>query len=337
MPAALCVPEVMFGTGESFTYRTCGTCGSAWQPGPPDLDAYYGDGYYAHADDPVALVAHPVRGPVVRWVTRAALRNGWRRWLAAHAPHRRVRGLVAAVRPLASCNLRPGTRVLDVGCGAGVVVQCLATVGAEAVGVDPYAAGDRTLRHGARAVRRAIADVEGPFDVVMFHHSLEHMPDPVAALRHAARLAPGGHVVVRCPTVSSHARRRFGPHWIAWDAPRHLVIPSREGMRQAAGAAGLRVVATYDDATTMQWWASDQARRGVALMDADSRVHRPWRPRAQWLRMPWWAWRTRRLNARGAGDAVVWILRPAVPGDDGAARDGGPPGQISRGSPAPSE
>ncbi|MCB0881594.1 MAG: class I SAM-dependent methyltransferase, partial [Thermoleophilia bacterium] len=207
-------------------------------------------------------------------------------------------------------------RVLDVGCGAGVLVLALARAGLPAPrGVDPQAT-TRGFPGGGGIEAAGIEHAAGPFDLVTFHHSLEHVADPRAQLvRARALLAPGGRIVVRCPTTSGAAFRRYGDRWVALDAPRHLVIPSRAGMVHLARRAGLRVESVRDDATAMQFWASEQYRRDMALMDPRSRMRAPWRPSRDWARLLGWWRATRRLNASGDGDQAAWVLAPA--GEDG--------------------
>ena len=109
-------------------------------------------------------------------------------------------------------ELRPGMRLLDVGCGpASITVDLAGVVGpGEVVGVD---AAESVLDEARRAVEAAgdgvrvslrHADVmalpfpAGSFDVVHAHQVLQHLPDPVGALREMRRVArPGGLVAVR--------------------------------------------------------------------------------------------------------------------------------------------
>ena len=62
----------------------------------------------------------------------------------------------------------------------------------------------------------------GFFDVVVFWHVLEHVRDPVAALRKSrAILKPGGLLVVAVPNLESYQAGVPGRHWFHLDVPRH--------------------------------------------------------------------------------------------------------------------
>jgi len=94
-----------------------------------------------------------------------------------------------------------GKRYLDFGCGAGAVLLAARAQGAEAAGVELNQQHREALtgEHGVR-VTRDLAELEGSFDVVSLFHVLEHLKDPVAALRGIReRLAPGGQLVVEVP------------------------------------------------------------------------------------------------------------------------------------------
>jgi SAM-dependent methyltransferase len=109
-------------------------------------------------------------------------------------------------------HLRPTDSLLDVGCGPGTITVDLAGRVGETIGVDSSAevveAAAASLESpdaasGSRP-RYEVADVyqlpfdDDRFDVVHAHQVLQHLTDPVAALREMARVArPGGLVAVR--------------------------------------------------------------------------------------------------------------------------------------------
>ena len=107
--------------------------------------------------------------------------------------------------------LVPGTRLLDVGCGPGSVTIDLAArlEPGEVVGVDTSAAVVEIAQKaaadaGADNVTFQVADAyelpfpDDAFDVVHAHQVLQHLTDPIAALREMRRVTrPGGVVAVR--------------------------------------------------------------------------------------------------------------------------------------------
>lgn len=101
-----------------------------------------------------------------------------------------------------------GKKVLDIGCGGGILAEGMASLGAEVTGIDLsekalsvarlhlFESGHKVdYRHQSA---EALADeLPGHFDVVTCMEMLEHVPDPAAVVAALATLVrPGGHVFV---------------------------------------------------------------------------------------------------------------------------------------------
>jgi 2-polyprenyl-6-hydroxyphenyl methylase/3-demethylubiquinone-9 3-methyltransferase len=114
-------------------------------------------------------------------------------------------------------NLKPltGKRALDVGCGAGLLTEPLARLGAEVTGVDAAEANVAVARTHAEGSGLSIdyrhgelaALGLGRFDLVTSMEVLEHVADKGAFLRQLAdHLAPGGLMVLSTPNRTPQSR-----------------------------------------------------------------------------------------------------------------------------------
>jgi Methyltransferase domain len=124
------------------------------------------------------------------------------------------------------------------------------------------------------------------------------------------RLAPEGRVLVRMPTVSSHAYEEFGTSWYGLDPPRHFTLFSRDGVERLAEATGFEVVDVVDDSTAVQFWASAQNQLGIPFASERSRLIDQRRSPFSNRQIRDWDNQAQQLNASGRGDQAAWVLRP---------------------------
>lgn len=293
----------MFGLRDRFLYGECASCGSLVLLDPPgDLGPYYPPDYYS-------LRPRPRPARAMRWAKRL------RAEAAARGLERTARLIGRGAAPQWSSWLRiagldRSARICDIGCGGGELLLQMRDEGfTQLVGADPFI--ERPLHHEAVEIRKATAEeLSGSYDLVMLNHSFEHVPDPLGTLDAARRLlAPGGTLMLRAPIAGCWAWRHYGTDWVGLDPPRHLFVPSQDGLRIAAKRTGLAAYEVVYDSTEMQFWRSEQYRRDVPLFGPASHQVSPRSSGFSRRQMRAWSRRAKQLNRSMDGDTAAVFCR----------------------------
>ena len=245
--------------------------------------------------------------------------------VAAHAA-RTAQDCAAYLLP----RLEPGMSMLDVGCGPGSITADFAALTAPGpvIGVD--AAEDVLVQArelaGSRGLTNAtftagnVYDLDLPdetFEVVHAHQVLQHLADPVAALREMRRVTkPGGLVAVRdadfqamswypaVPELSewmqlyqqiargNHAEPDAGRHLLSWvlEAGFTEVFPSSSNWLYATPEQRTKHAQSWADRVLHSALAEQALERGLADRDGLERIAAGWLEWAQapdgWFLMP---------------------------------------------------
>lgn len=297
--------EMMFGRREPFRYGECPACGCLrLLDVPDDLSEYYPPDYYSFEDTGVAPERRAVRAVKS---ARAAL--------ALHLPPAAVDRLTNSgtlpgiFRWTAGLGLATTSSVADIGCGGGQVLGFFARNGfRELIGFDPYLPSDRFVLPGLKLRRGGLDEVVGRWDLVMLHHSFEHMPEPRATVRALAALtAPDGAVIIRTPVADSWAWRHYGVDWVQLDAPRHLFVHTTRSIEELAHACGLRVYRSFRDSHGFQFWGSELLKRDLPLRDNEAQISAIFGEAA----LQDFERRAAELNSVNEGDSACIVLRHA--------------------------
>ena len=289
----------MFGSREPFDYGECAACGSlSIVKVPPNLGDHYPPTYYSFTGE-----HRPRHGLLARRLAVLALLN------MPVVISNRLPAAMSRWRGMRKARVKHSTRILDVGCGSGALLRALERVGFDDLhGVDPYIEQGSSQPH-ITITKGELADLDGAYGFVLLTHSLEHMPDPRAALRDVARIcAPGGHVLISLPVVN-RSWAELGPDWIALDPPRHLFIPSVSGFTALVSSIpGLRVQDLWFDTNALEFYGSELARLRVPTRDraagADTDPLRHF-DKAQLKR---WSRKAREYNRHGEAGTAPFLV-----------------------------
>ena len=263
----LTVKELQLGFGEAFTYQLCSNCGSLQITDPPNnFTKYYpNQDYYSFKKETRPLTGaglfrriktnyllygkNPVAGKLITIGYREPEYYPW----------------------MKHTNVKPADAILDVGCGTGDLLRKLYKMGFTNLrGIDPFI--DEEINYGGFKIeKKDIFQVNEPYNLVMMHHALEHMPDPLAALKKGWQLLKkDSYLLVRIPVMGNFGWKKFREYWSGIDAPRHIFVPSEKGMKMLAEKAGLTVERIVYDSTDYMIWSSEQYRQGIPLYDKRS-------------------------------------------------------------------
>jgi SAM-dependent methyltransferase len=213
-------------TGDRFEIARCGACGfTVTLPAPSfqELAKYYPAGYYGSAGGK--------RFPRLAEKLQDLLYS-----------HR--------VREVENCRGGSPGRVLDVGCGRGLLLQAFRENGWDVLGTEMSETSAAYPRDVLKLPVRVgdLAGLKFPdclFDAVVMWHVLEHVTDPRAMLREVSRvLRPGGIFLVGVPNFGSFEARMCEDKWFHLDVPRHLIQFTPESLREALVGAGFTISAT---------------------------------------------------------------------------------------------
>ncbi len=212
-------PASDYITGDQFKIVRCDACGLALtMPRPTDWSAYYPATYYGSQDSkrfpgPVEFLQDSLYASRVRQIEK--IRGG-----------------------------RKG-RVLDIGCGRGLLLQQFQKRGWEVHGTEM---DDKSAAFAREVLKLPIqtGDLaslnfpENHFDAIVMWHVLEHIPAVAELLREVKRfLKPGGIFLVAVPNFGSPEAQLSRDNWFHLDVPRHLNHFTRDTLLNELSSAGL--------------------------------------------------------------------------------------------------
>ncbi len=301
--------EMMFGTEEKFEYLECDYCACLQiTDTPTDLGRYYAGDYYSYKV-PKEKNYPPWLLKLRKKRTRALLgeRDAVGSLMARLSKHR-----AEHFDWLSRAGVRLDSAILDVGCGSGSLLRQMQRDGfSDLLGVDPFLEHDTDYGYGLKILKRRIGDLDRRFDFIMLNHSFEHMPDPRQVLLELRTiLSNSGTLLLRVPVADSYARRKYGIHWVAWDAPRHLFLHTVRSMHLLAQQTGFDVIDVTYDSSRLQFYGSELYLRGIPFKN--QKPYAPGKGPKAFTQQEWdcFAQLASELNIYRDGDTACFFLSP---------------------------
>jgi 2-polyprenyl-3-methyl-5-hydroxy-6-metoxy-1,4-benzoquinol methylase len=301
------VREMMFGLPDTFAYFQCSFCGCLQiREIPADMNRYYPEGYYSYS------VFGPLQSmnPVMNFLKR--LRDVYAvtghgligKYLFSKIPN-------GSLRSLSAISIKKDCRILEVGCGVGSLLFALQEIGfTDLTGIDPFILKELSGGRGIKILKKTIHEVEGKWDLIMFHHSYEHLADPLETLQKAASLLDDdGICLIRIPVASCYAWQHYREKWVQVDAPRHFFMHTPESMKILASSSGLAVEKIVYDSTAFQFLGSEQYLRGIPLMAENSYYKDPAKSIFTKKEVRIFQKKVVHLNKENRGDTAAFYLR----------------------------
>lgn len=299
------VKEMMFGTQDEFKYFQCNECGCLQICDfPQNIDKYYPDNYYSYG-----INSHTN-------FFKRILKNSRNKFAITG------KGILGRVLYMLLPNyslvllrnvlIDKSAKILDVGCGDGALLYDLNEIGyKKLLGIDPYIDNDIIYHNGLNILKKSIFDLCDKFDLIMFHHSFEHIKEQFETLKKTKELLePDGLVLICIPTVSSFAWEKYKENWVQLDAPRHYFLHSTNSMEILSEKCGLAVKDIQFVSSEFQFIGSEQYLRGIPLVSENSFYKNKNSSIFKRKEILYYKKKAQELNKIKYGDTCAFILKP---------------------------
>ena len=141
--------------------------------------------------------------------------------------------------------LKPGNKVLEIGCGEGILLSELADSGFVVEGIEPSL--DASSRARAKGLKVTTSQFpayvpDGVFDLVILSHVLEHIADPSLFLKETTRLIPNSYLLLIQTNYRGIIPRVNPKEWYAWVPNEHYWHFTPSGIKYLANKMDLILI-----------------------------------------------------------------------------------------------
>ncbi len=296
----------MFGTQERFAYFECKNCGCLQITEPPkDMSKYYSQLFFTPSQN--VGKKNRIRDFSLNLIHKLPFSSNEKntlRLIQLLFPHSNL------VQALRKTKVRFNSRILEIGCGKGTLMSVMKKWGFKNVtGVDPYACEKEDDLNIINATVHEIPNAKF-YDLVIFDHSLEHIPDQVATLKKVSTILTNeGTCLIRLPLKTDYIWKKYGVNWVQIDAPRHFFLHTLKSVRILAEKTGMQICETTFDSTAFQFWGSEQYEHDIPLRAENSFGVNPQKSIFKKNQIEQFEEMARTLNKNSQGDQAELYLK----------------------------
>lgn len=254
------VKEMNFGYKTAFSYFECSSCGCLQlMDVPEDLSKYYPSNYYSFKNDNF-LKKFLKR----KWIEYLIFKNSF---IGKFVSTKFQKTFFDEISKL---NLTKETHVLDVGSGSGDLIVALNGMGfKKAIGIDPFIENNKYTYILKKTIQQM--DYSEKFDLILFDHSFEHIPEQWNTLKLVLKLlSENGTCMIAIPLKNDYIWNLFGVNWVQIDAPRHLFLHTIKSFTILTEKCGLEIQDIIFDSNEFLFCGSEQYKNDISLMAENS-------------------------------------------------------------------
>jgi len=266
---AINAKEMMLGLGKESTYFKCGDCGVLQIENFANSEELYPKNYIN--------VRSRKSLPAITKLKKRLYKESVKYGMGNHTILGKLANSYSSCLRTSSIKdfAKPNNSIIDIGCGVGYFIEALAEIGfSDLTGIEPFIE-EEINGNGFKVYKTFLSKMplEKKYDIIMMHHSFEHVTDPLETLKNIkSLLAENGIIVIRIPVCDSYAYEKYKENWVQIDAPRHNFLHTNKSMNVLANLAGFDIFKIRDDSTYFQFIGSEQYKNNVSLLSKKSGV-----------------------------------------------------------------
>lgn len=300
----LYVLEMMLQSNEKFSYLECANCGClSLTTIPENMGQYYPSTYYSFKKEPTKNI-HKNTESIKKYLRVSSMKE--------HIGiGTTIDKFINRVRPISYQWLKKylvtfESKILDVGCGNGFLIEEMSRYGfTNLYGIDLFTP-KKIQDENFKIYQTDIYGLkEEEFDLIMYHHSFEHIANPHKELQVIySKLSDTGTLILRVPLCDSFAFRHYKENWVQLDAPRHYFLYTRKSMEILANMHGFEVYDYMYDSNAFQFVGSECYVHNKSVSEAQKLFTEN--------QLTIWADEAKKLNELEDGDSICFYLKKTV-------------------------